>query len=177
MARQQEQASHAKNISQGMLGIIILMAFAIPLLWIVHTKYLKPTLLERRVQWQAVAGELESVSSDSSTSRTAGTIYIIEASYSYTVDGETLYGNRVGFAEQYRKTSSSQANDVVRSLQEQSPLTVYVDPRDPSTSVLLKDASGRLPTFAAIVFGVPGVGLVLCAIYVLVVTVREAVTT
>lgn len=168
MTARSKNPTKTKQLSQSFIGIAILLAFALPLLWLVGTKYVEPVLWQRYSGWQPVPGTLESVSTDRVVIRAVTRGITVSARYSYDFDVRTYYASRVGFARHYQTKGRQEAADAVDAIKSQQPLTVYVDPKDPTRSVLLKDDSGRLPLFAALVFGLPGVGFALCALFVLV---------
>jgi len=85
--------------------------------------------------WPSVAGTV-TYSHAESRRGSSKTEYLPAVKYSYTVAGKSYLGGRISSSEVYKKNLAS-ANGVLRNYPVGRRVTVYYDPADPSSSLLV----------------------------------------
>ena len=111
----------------------------------VHLTYsLTRTLaqVEKSQDWQAVSGQLDTQNLEvrkrdgDSAFDLSQPMQSLTATYSYSVDGQTYKNSRIDFSVFSADNFSSKRKAHQQDLLRQTPLTIYVDPADPASSVI-----------------------------------------
>jgi hypothetical protein len=109
--------------------------------------------------WPAVPGRILNASVDRVRERNRDsdgdvsieTKYEVDVSYEYTVEGREYVGDTIQFGLSDRMSNSARAYSIVNQYPQGTEVDVYVDPSQPSTSVLQPGV--QLSTFLMPAFG------------------------
>ena len=115
-----------------------------------------------RVRLEQTTGELLEIQVEP---RRQGRTFHLRVRYRYSFDGQSFVSDRIGFGPtKWRSMTESRANSILEQLQQQDPLTVYVESGAPSKAVLIRDTTGvigvpvLLLTAVGCVFALVGLG-------------------
>lgn len=119
--------------------------------------------------WDRVDAAIESVSLESHRGSKGGTTYSVQCAYSYTYQGKTYTGHRVGAESEGSSSSFHRRRQQVlqEHLNEKKPFRAWVNPADLSESLLFREQTGDLyfdPLFG-LIFAVVGAGVVFAGLW------------
>lgn len=100
--------------------------------------------------WTAVSGRVEDVGVEARTRR-HGQDWVVRIAYAYTVEGNERRSTRYSIGGDLRAEERDQAELLARGFRPGDALTVWVDPEDPTRSVLAR--GGTRKAWTTIAFG------------------------
>ncbi len=103
------------------------------------------------ISWIAAEGEVTE-STIKSTRDSDGTHFSPAIRYAYRVDGRDFVGTRVFLGDAYSETDTTYANKYVARYPAGAKVTVYYNPREPSSAVLQRGAFKK--TYLFLTFGI-----------------------
>ncbi len=94
--------------------------------------------------WPTTQGVVVAVSIKATTDNDGNDTYTPIVRYRYEVNGKTYESQRLAFGGQTSFSNNFEAEDFLKSYQENAPVTVYYNPANPSEAVLdTSTSSGR----------------------------------
>lgn len=160
--------SNSRSSKKGSLGSrIFITLFGIPFFGVgVFMLWLTGNLLydgASMKKWDAVQTYLSSANLQSNHSSDNGTTYKVQAKYQYQYQGQWYMGDRTSISGEMSDNLGDFQEDLGRRLERDyknnTPITIYVDPENPSNSIIDRSIRWGVVAFYmvfAIVFG--GVG-------------------
>ena len=157
-----------------MKGKIFLFLFALPFfgvgVWMTWSIGSSVTDYVDMQGWQPVQATLQSAGYETHSGDDSNT-YEAYARYSYVVQGQTYYNDRVGIsdgADNIGDYQTDTGNRLSAAMRNGGAVTVYVNPQDPQDSIIDRSLRWGLLGFKSIfmlVFGGVGLGLILWTIF------------
>lgn len=166
--------SNGKNTGTTTIGRLMMIVFALPFAGgggVFFVSLVYPDIRDwiDTQSWHVVQGELLSADMKRNSS-SKSTTFQAQATYRYDYQGQLFTGNRVAISSSADNIGSFQedlANQLVNAHRNRLPLTVYVNPEDPSQAIINRDMRWGLLTLKmvfVVVFGGVGFGLIIFAI-------------
>lgn len=137
------EVSRPKRAKRSLLGAFFGLFFLLPGLLIMGWGFLDAGEYIKMQTWQAVPGVIETVDLNSSSDSDGGTTYKTTATYRYHYMGDNYTGNRASLYDDGYDNIGSFHHDIANKLEDRlnrgGSTDVYINPNDPSDSILIRD--------------------------------------